>query len=265
MADKNKQTVSKAAAPAPAKTGAAAGSAKKKTPSNFSKRAALIKRDSDALKAEREKAKANAQKNKQYYLESGKKHWEEFEKHQKHIVDATREAKKNNSFFVPDEPKFFFVIRIKGLNRIPPKEKKILRLFRLRQLHNAVFVKNSKATMNMLRKIEPWVTFGTPSRGTIRKLIYKRGYGKVNGQRIPLSSNTIVEGQLGKHNIKSIEDLIHEIWSCGEHFKEANAFLWPFKLDSPKGGLSTKRHSYLNGGDFGPREEFINKLTEVML
>ena len=204
-------------------------------------------------------------KNKDYYLESGKKHWEEYVKHEQHIVDASRDAKKNNAFFVPEESKYFLVIRIKGLNRIPPKEKKILRLFRLRQLHNAVFVKNSKATMNMLRRIEPWVTYGTPTRGLIKKMIYKRGYGKVNGQRIPLSSNLIVEGQLAKYNIKSIEDLIHEIWSCGKNFKEANAFLWPFKLDSPKGGLKTKRHTYLNGGDTGPREEYINKIAEAML
>ena len=151
------------------------------------------------------------------------------------------------------------------LNKIPPKEKKILQLFRLRQLHNAVFLKNSKAAMNMLRRVEPWVTFGCPTRATIKKLVYKRGYGKINGQRIPLTCNELVEKELGKFNIRCIEDLIHELWSCGPHFKEANAFLWPFKLDSPRGGLRTKRHQFIIGGDFGPREEFINELANNML
>jgi len=41
-------------------------------------------------------------------------------------------------------------------------------------------LKNNKATMNMLRVIEPFVTYGVPSRKTVKSLIYKRGYGKIN-------------------------------------------------------------------------------------
>ena len=51
------------------------------------------------------------------------------------------------------EAKVAFVIRIKGINHIRPQVKKILRLFRLRQLNNAVFIKVNKATMNMLKRI----------------------------------------------------------------------------------------------------------------
>ena len=50
------------------------------------------------------------------------------------------------------ESKVAFVIRIKGVNHIFPKLKKILRLLRLRQLNNGVFVKINKATMNMIKK-----------------------------------------------------------------------------------------------------------------
>lgn len=236
-----------------------------KTPSNAAKKRDMISKASEALKTARAKALERAKANKQYYLDSAKKHREEFDKCQKHLVDGAREAKKNNSFFVPQQSKYFFVIRIKGLNRVPPKEKKILRLFRLRQLNNGVFVRNNKATMNMLRRIEPYVTYGCPTYASIRKLIYKRGYGKLNEQRIPLTNNEIVAQKLGEYNIKSVEDLIHEIWSCGPHFKEANAFLWPFKLDSPRGGLKSKRHQFMIGGDFGPREELINPLINAML
>lgn len=35
---------------------------------------------------------------------------------------------------------------------------------------------------------------------------------------------------LGKYGIICVEDLIHEILTVGPHFKEANNFLWPFKL-----------------------------------
>lgn len=37
---------------------------------------------------------------------------------------------------------------------------------------------------------------------------------------------------LGKHGIICVEDLIHEIFTVGPHFKEANNFLWPFQLSS---------------------------------
>lgn len=37
-----------------------------------------------------------------------------------------------------------------------------------------------------------------PNLKTVRELIYKRGYGKVNHQRIPLTDNALIEKYLGK-------------------------------------------------------------------
>lgn len=158
------------------------------------------------------------------------------------------------------------MIRIRGINKLNPKVVRILRLLRLRQLHNGVFVRVNKAAVNMLRRVEPYITYGYPSRDTVRKLIYKRGYGKINGQRIPLTNNNLIEKTLGKkHNIICIEDLINEINSVGDHFKEANNFLWPFKLNPPRGGFVSKRHPIQRGGDWGNREELINDLILKML
>ena len=222
-------------------------------------------KEATALKAKRVEHKKKMDERKKYYLEAGKKHYENFVNNQTALINKRREATAAGSIYVDDAPKAFFVIRIKGLNKIPPKEKKILQLFRLRQLHNAVFIRNNKASMNMLRRVEPWVTYGPASHAVVRRLIYKRGYGRVNKQRIPLDSNLNIEECLGKFNIKCIEDLIHEIHSVGPNFKEANAFLWPFKLNSPKGGIEKKRHPYLEGGAHGPRDEFINDLAKRML
>lgn len=69
---------------------------------------------------------------------------------------------------------------------------------------------------------------------------------------------------LGKHGILSVEDLIHEIMTVGPHFKEANNFLWPFKLKAPLGGLKKKRNHYVEGGDAGNRENYINELIRRM-
>jgi large subunit ribosomal protein L7e len=69
---------------------------------------------------------------------------------------------------------------------------------------------------------------------------------------------------LGKYGIICIEDLIHEIYSVGPHFKEANNFLWPFKLSAPLGGLKKKRNHYIEHGDAGNREDFVNALIRRM-
>ena len=47
-----------------------------------------------------------------------------------------------------------------SINGISPKPRKVLQLFRLRQINNGVFLKVNKATQHMLRLIEPYVTYG---------------------------------------------------------------------------------------------------------
>ncbi|KAG5354050.1 hypothetical protein C0989_009748 [Termitomyces sp. Mn162] len=59
-----------------------------------------------------------------------------------------------------------------------------------------------------------------PNLKSVRELIYKRGYGKVDKQRIPLSHNGVIEEALGKYDILSVEDLIHEIFTAGPNFKQ---------------------------------------------
>lgn len=44
-----------------------------------------------------------------------------------------------------------------------------------------------------------------------------------------------MQGVLGKHGIICIEDLIHELYTVGPHFKEANNFLHPFQLSCARG------------------------------
>jgi len=192
------------------------------------------------------------------------KYVKEYRSQENAVIRSKRQAKNTANFYIPDESKVVFVVRIRGINRMAPKTKKILQLLRLRQIHNGVFVKVNKATANMLRLVEPYITYGTPSLKSVKELIYKRGHGKVDKQRVPLTHNTVVERQLGKHNIICVEDLIHEIYTVGPHFKEASNFLWPFKLSSPLGGFTKKRLHFAEGGDAGNREELINALIARM-
>lgn len=152
-----------------------------------------------------------------------------------------------------------------SINKIAPKPRKILQLLRLLQINNGIFVRLTKATVEMLRIVEPWIAYGEPNLKSVRELIYKRGYGKIQRQRIPLTDNALIEANLGTFGIISIEDLIHEIFTVGPHFKQASNFLWPFKLSSPNGGFRTRKFKhFIEGGDTGDREMFINNLIRKM-
>jgi len=191
---------------------------------------------------------------------------QEYENREKELVDLRRQAKIAGNFFVEPEPKLLFVTRIVGIIKLSPKPRKVLQLLRLRQLHNGVFLKVNKPILEMLKLVQPYVTYGYPSLKTVRQLLYKRGYAKVNKQRLALTDNQIIADKLGEHGLHGIEDLIHEIYTVGPKFKQANNFLWPFKLSAPRGGFKCKRHGYceMNGGDWGNREEKINELVGRM-
>ncbi|KAK9139359.1 hypothetical protein Scep_009040 [Stephania cephalantha] len=207
--------------------------------------------------------KKNAE-NRKLIFKRAEQYVKEYSEHEKELIRLKREAKLKGGFYVEPEAKLLFIIRIRGINAMDPKSRKILQLLRLRQIFNGVFLKVNKATMNMLHRVEPYVTYGYPNLKSVRELIYKRGYGKLNKHRIALTDNSIIEQALGKHGIICVEDLIHEILTVGPHFKEANNFLWPFKLSAPSGGLKKKRNHYVEGGDAGNREDYINELIRRM-
>jgi len=190
----------------------------------------------------------------------------EYNKLERAAVDNRRKAKANGQIFVPAEENLLFVIRIRGTIGNSPKVNKILQLLRLRQLHNGVFVKVNAATINMLRMIEPFIAYGYPNLKSVRDIIYKRGYGKVSGQRVPLSSNEVVTAGVGEQGLQCVEDVVHEIFTVGPNFKEAANFLWPVKLSSPKGGFRGKKLNHFNeGGACGQQGDKINRLIKKML
>merc|ERR1711879_540731 len=57
----------------------------------------------------------------------------------------------------------------------------------------------------------------------------------------------------------------HEIMTVGPNFRYASNFLWPFKLNIPTGGWRKKTNHFVEGGDFGNREDKINPLLRKMV
>lgn len=71
---------------------------------------------------------------------------------------------------------------------------------------------------------------------------------------------------LGQFGIICVEDLVHEIFTVGPHFKQANAFLWAFHMSNPTGGFKGKKvPHFIEGGESGNREDQINLLIQKML
>jgi len=211
------------------------------------------------------KAKVDRRKKRVEIFKRAEKYAKEYQDQERDEIRLKREAKKEGNYYVKGEDKLVFVMRIRGINQVSPKVRKVLQLLRLRQINNGVFIKMNKATQNMLRIAEPYITYGCPNLKSVRDLVYKRGFVKVDGNRTPITSNDVIEGKLGKMGIICVEDLIHEILTVGPNFKYASNFLWPFKLNNPTGGWRKKTNHFVEGGDFGNREDKINELLKKMI
>jgi len=219
----------------------------------------------EARTAELEKKKKANKEKRGVIFKRAETYVKEYREAEREKIRLARLSKQEGSFYVPAEPKLVFVIRIKGINKIAPKPRKILQLLRLLQINNGVFIRLSKATSEMLTIVNPYIAFGYPNLKSVRELIYKRGYGKIDKQRIPLTDNQLIEDNLGKYGMVCMEDLIHEIYTVGPNFKQASNFLWPFKLSNPNGGFRARKFKhYIEGGDLGNREDNINALIKQM-
>lgn len=237
---------------------------KAKVPEALAKKRTRYAKLSAANTAARAQSKRDNVVKRREIIKKARAYAAEYSNAAKALANNTKAAKAHGNFFVADAPKLAVVTRIRGINQISPKPKKVLQILRLRQIGQTVFVRLNKSSINMLRMADPFITWGYPSQETIKKMIYKRGAVLINGQRIKLVNNSIVEKALGSVGINCVEDLIHEIYTVGPNFKKANNTLAPIKLSTPSGGWRKITNHFIEGGDFGNREEYINALIKKM-
>jgi len=233
-------------------------------PETVKKKKKTLEEQATAIKKRLAERRVARGKERRAIFQRAQKYAAEYHRAERTLVRHRRIAKAGGNFFLESEPKLAFVVRIRGICGLHPKPRKVLQLLRLRQIHNGTFVKLNKATLQMLKACEAYVAFGYPNLKSVRELIYKRGFASIKGQRIAITDNDVIRGHLGRFGITCVEDLIHEIYTVGPHFKEANRFLWPFKLSSPLGGFKGVTTHYNDGGDFGNREDQINRLIKAM-
>lgn len=180
------------------------------------------------------------------------------------LVQMKHRGKRKRQALSTPESKLLFIIRIQGKSDMHPKTRKLLYSLRLRRMFSGVFVKANERILEILQKIEPYVTYGYPNLKSMNDLIFKKGLAKVDKQVIPLTDNNMIEQALGQHGIICIEDIVNEVARVGPHFKEVTSFLCPFTLNKPEKALQGKKKLYKFGGDSGNREDNINELISKM-
>ena len=136
------------------------------------------------------------------------------------------------------------LIRIRGKVKLREKVEETLSRLRLRKKFTCILInEKDKVKIGMLRKVENFVAFGEIEKGTLIRLIEKRGKRK------------------DKKEIKDAEKIAEEI----EKGKKLPAELKPFfRLHPPRGGLKSSKKQFPRGVLGNHRKE-INKLIEKML
>ncbi|PWV04919.1 putative 60S ribosomal protein L7 [Trypanosoma cruzi] len=175
----------------------------------------------------------------------GLRYSREYRSAEKKLVHLRRQAKSCGNYYLESKPKVAVVTRIRGIAKVAPKQRKILQLLRLRQIFNTVFVRLNKPMENMLRAVEPYIAYGYPSLRTVRMMVYKRGHLKINGQRVKIVNNQMIQSKYNNENIVCAEDIVNQIYTGGKHFREVTNGLWPFKLSPPAGGMRQKRRHFV--------------------
>jgi len=159
-----------------------------------------------------------------------------------------------------EKEKIVLVLRVRKYGETP-KVRSILQYMKVSALHSAAFMQYTPTIAKFLQMAEPFVAWGFPTLETVRELVYKRGHGKINGQRVPLTDNTIIESALGKWNVVCTEDIVHELFNCGPAFKHVSKFLWSFKLNPAHGAFIKDVVDITECGNHGQK---INDLIKQM-
>jgi large subunit ribosomal protein L7e len=121
----------------------------------------------------------------------------------------------------------------------------------------------------MLHTVEPYVLYGTPSNETVADLVRRRGYCKIEGKRVQLSDNNLIEEHLGDVGLICVEDVI-AVLTAGEEvdvelFGRVTKFLWPFRMSARKSKFQRRLLDYKEGKLYGDQGEVMNGYIREML
>jgi large subunit ribosomal protein L30 len=170
-------------------------------------------------------------------------------------------AKKKKKSNKQQDPRLYFVVRIRGAPGMRRKILNTLKLLRMHKVNHGVLVWGTKNYKGMLRKCNSYITYGDIQKDTLVSLLKKRG--KIIGDR-PLTDSAVKEFT-GYETIEDLADALlkGEIQYKGNDLKKIKPV---FRLHPPRGGFkgTIKRH-YKEGGVLGYIGDEINQVLERMI
>jgi large subunit ribosomal protein L7e len=118
------------------------------------------------------------------------------------------------------------IIRIRGDKHLSPQQKGIFRKLQLKKQHEAHFFVVSEDLKRLIRSIENFIVYGYVTKATVKSLINKRGYLRIEKEVKPINSNKVVEDTLGSLGMVCIEDVVSEIFNRGQNFEKLKKSVW---------------------------------------
>ena len=92
--------------------------------------------------------------------ETTKHYHKEYRQMYRNEIQMARMAGKAGNFYVPVEPKWASVIRVRVISGVSPEDQKVLWLINICQIFNSTFMKLNKVSNNMLIIVEPYIARG---------------------------------------------------------------------------------------------------------
>ncbi|KAH7816235.1 putative 60S ribosomal protein L7 [Monocercomonoides exilis] len=200
-------------------------------------------------------------------------HAEDFVKQHRAVERSVVHRRKVKKNFVSLKRKndksvnvFFVMLYQRRAIAIAKHQKAILKALRLSRQGDSTFVKNTPQNRVMLKKIEPYVTYGIPKMKMVRSLIEKHGMTLEEDVRVPLNDNSKIEKHfievgIDDGSIVCLDDLVHEVASGGPNFDKVMEYLEPFKLTNPS-GFTKSLTLFKDGGFRGDRGKKINEFLQ---
>lgn len=191
--------------------------------------------------------------NRKFKLRKPKRSYKKPESFINEFRRAERDTKRikrvimKKDLFAPiptDGPKLLVAMRHRAHHIASAECKKVLNNLGLGRLHNTVLLKNDAQSEALLKIVEPYVIYGYPNIQTVRDLIFKHGFLKINGKKTAMNSNKLIEDHLGEDGIICIEDIVHELFTVSNNFKNIKKMLTPFvvSIEIKKRSVRTNIH-----------------------
>ena len=156
------------------------------------------------------------------------------------------------------KPKCLLAVRIRSTISASRDVRVTLKMLNMKRNYHAVLIDDRPAYLGMLKEVQNYVTWGEPTKETVRLLIEKRG--RLVGDK------KISKDFVKKLGYKALDELAEAVYNCSVSYGKLPGVKPFFRLHPPSKGFKGKiKKSYRAGGEAGPRGEAINELVKRMI